>query len=227
MLNTKKDVLFAAKKLKSQLVYNMAKAEGNTHTVAEVATIIEGFTVGGKKLQEQQQVVQIAAAWDYLIELVDSGRFIFSKQLAFELNKLVASADFSEVGCFRNRNVLITGTEYIPPMFTRIPSLWDELEQTTKNQSDPKVAAFNVFLGIARNQFFNDGNKRTGQLMMNGILMSNCFHIVTFPDRVIPEFFNKIIEFYDTGDKSSMIELLDQRQKEMEKAFSKDPDPLI
>ena len=38
--NTKNDVLFAAQKLKSQFVYNMAKAEGNTHTLAEVLTIV-------------------------------------------------------------------------------------------------------------------------------------------------------------------------------------------
>ena len=86
-MNTKNDVLFAAKKLKSQLVYNMAKAEGNTHTVAEVTTIVEGFTVGGKKLQEQQQVIQIAKAWDYLIELIKNDQFVFNKTIAFELNQ--------------------------------------------------------------------------------------------------------------------------------------------
>jgi hypothetical protein len=53
-MNTKKDILFAAEKLKSQLIYNMAKAEGNTHTISEVATILGGVTVGGKKLKEQE-----------------------------------------------------------------------------------------------------------------------------------------------------------------------------
>jgi hypothetical protein len=34
----------------------MAKAEGNTHTIAKVTTVIKDFTVAGNKLQEQQQV---------------------------------------------------------------------------------------------------------------------------------------------------------------------------
>jgi len=221
-MNTKNDVLFAAKKLKSQLVYNMAKAEGNTHTVAEVTTIVEGFTVGGKNLQEQQQVIQIAKAWDYLIELIKNDQFVFNKTIAFELNQLVASADYAEVGCFRNRNVQITGTDYVPPLFTTLPGLWADLELKTTKHNDPIDVAFSVFLEIARNQYFNDRNKRTGQLMMNGILLSNCIHVVTFPDKVIPEFFDKIIKFYETGDTSEIKELLSQRQNAMEQAFSRD-----
>lgn len=222
-MNTRNDVLFAADKLKSQLVYNMAKAEGNSHTVAEVTTILEGFTVGGKKLKEQEQVIQIAKAWDWLIDLVKNDQFRFDKQVAFELNQLVALADFAEVGCFRNRNVAITGTEFKPPLFVNIPGLWDALEAEVNHAEDPKKSAFNIFLEITRNQYFNDGNKRTGQLMMNGILMSHNFHVVTFPDKVIPEFFDKLIRFYETGDKTQMLDLLDQRQKEMECDFSRNP----
>ncbi|MCP4721724.1 MAG: Fic family protein [Desulfobacteraceae bacterium] len=107
-------------------------------------------------------------------------------------------------------------------MFTTIPGLWDELEQKIKSQKDPKEAAFNMFLEIARNQYFNDGNKRTGQLMMNGILLSNRFHVVTFPDKVIPEFFDKIINYYETGDMSQVKKLLSRRQNAMEQAFSKE-----
>lgn len=221
-MNTKKDVLFAANKLKGQLVYNMAKAEGNTHTVAEVSTILEGVTVGGKKLREQQQVIQIAKAWDYLIELVEGDQFVFNKQTALELNQLVASADYAEVGQFRNRGVQITGTEYFPPLFTKIPELWKDLEKRTNRENDPKEAAYNAFLEIARNQYFNDGNKRTGQLLMSGILMSNNYHVVTFPDHIIPQFFDKIIRFYETGDRSEMIDLLDERQRNMETVFAKE-----
>lgn len=221
--NTLNDVLFAADKIKAQLIYNMAKAEGNTHTIAEVTTIVQGFTVGGKKLKEQQQIIQIAKAWDYLVGLVRDNEFSFSKKTALELNQLVASADFENVGCFRDRNVQITGTGYKPPMFTKIPDLWDELEKKIENFKNPKQAAYHSFLEIARNQVFNDGNKRTGQLMMNGILLSNRYHVVTFPDQTIPEFFDKIISYYETGDKTQMMELLDYRQKEMEQAFSKKP----
>lgn len=220
-MNTKKDILFAAEKLKSQLIYNMAKAEGNTHTISEVTTLLEGVTVGGKKLKEQEQVLQIAKAWEYLIDLVKADGFSFNKRTAFELNQLVASADYAEVGQFRNRGVQITGTGYRPPLFTTLPGLWDDLEERIRKQKDPKEAGFNAFLEIARNQYFNDGNKRTGQLMMNGILMSNNLHVVTFPDKTIPDFFDKIINYYETGDKAQMKILLHQRQEEMEQAFSK------
>jgi Fic family protein len=220
-VNTKKDILFAAIKIKNQLVYNMAKAEGNTHTIAEVTTVIEGFTVGGKKLQEQQQVVQIDKAWKYLIDLVEKEEFVFDKRTACEFNQLAASADYAEVGQFRNRGVQITGTDYKPPMFNVLPGLWNSLEKKINSEKKTQKAAYDAFLEIARNQYFNDGNKRTGQLMMNGILMSNSLHIVTFPDKILPEYFDKIIRFYETGDKTEMIDLLDRRQKDMEMSFSK------
>ena len=216
-MNTKKDILFAAIKIKNQLVYNMAKAEGNTHTIAEVTTVIEGFTVGGKKLQEQQQVIQIDKAWKYLIDLVEKNQFVFDKRTACELNQFAPSADYAEVSQFRNRGVQITGTDYKPPLFSTI----EDMEKKINSEKNPKTAAYNAFLEIARNQYFNDGNKRTGQLMMNGILMSNNLHVVTFPDKTLPEYFDKIIRFYETGDKKEMIDLLDRRQKDMELSFSK------
>jgi Fic family protein len=222
-MNIKKDILFAANKLKSQLVYDMAKAEGNTHTISEVMTIVEGVTVGGKKLQEQQQVIQIAKAWEYLIDLVKNDQFVFNKRTACELNQLATAADHSKVGQLRDRAVGITGTDYKPPMFNTLNDLWPGLEKQIKSEKDPKMAGYNAFLEIARNQFFNDGNKRTGQFMMNGLLMINNFHVVTFPDKILPEYFDKLIRFYETGDKTQMIDLLNRRQKSMEMNFSKVP----
>jgi prophage maintenance system killer protein len=125
------------------------------------------------------------------------------------------------VGQFRNRGVQITGTDYKPPLFNTIPGLWEDMEKKINSEKNPKTAAYNAFLEIARNQYFNDGNKRTGQLMMNGVLMSNNLHVVTFPDKILPEYFDKIIRFDETGDKTEMIDLLDRRQKDMELSFSK------
>lgn len=221
-MNTEKDILFAVKKLKAQLVYNMTKAEGNTHTVSEIITIVDmGVTVGGKKLQEYEQVVQIAKAWDYLIELIESKQFRFNKRTAMEFNQIVAKADYHDLGCFRNRNVGITGTKYIPPDPLLVRSLWDDIEHLVDAEHNPKTAAFNSFLEIARNQIFNDGNKRTGQLMMNGILMANNLHIVTFPDSLLQEYATKLISFYETGEKKEMLKFLDQRQVFMENTFKK------
>lgn len=74
---------------------------------------------------------------------------------------------------------------------------------------------------IARNQVFNEGNKRTGQLLMNGILMSNNLHVVTFPDHLLSEYAKKMISFYETGEKKEMLSFLEDRQMHMENAFKK------
>ncbi|WP_462267663.1 hypothetical protein [Desulfobacter sp.] len=51
--------------------------------------------------------------------------------------------------------------------------------------------------------------------------MSNNLDVMTFPDKVIPEFFDKIINYYETGNEAQMRNLLNQRQAEMDQAFSK------
>jgi hypothetical protein len=47
------------KKVFSGLVFDMAALEGNSFTYPEVQTLLDGITVGGKKLSEEQQVLNI------------------------------------------------------------------------------------------------------------------------------------------------------------------------
>ena len=62
-----------------------------------------------------------------------------------------------------------------------------------------------VFLFAARNQFFFDGNKRTGWLMMNCILLSAGHHAVSIPFPRGREFDAAMLRFYETGGGEEMI----------------------
>lgn len=63
---TKQELLFTAKRMHSELVYNMTKLEGNPYTYAEVKTLLDGITVGGRKLSDQEQVLRVSRAWEAL-----------------------------------------------------------------------------------------------------------------------------------------------------------------
>ena len=65
-----------------------------------------------------------------------------------------------------------------------------------------------TFLFVARNQLFWDGNKRTGRLLMNGLLLSAGHAAITVPAKKHQEFNTKMLRFYDTADSSEMVELL-------------------
>jgi hypothetical protein len=67
------------------------------------------------------------------------------------------------------------------------------------------IVAMTVFLGISRNQYFFDGNKRTGRLMMNGILLSAGYDAISIPFKRQLEFNERMLHFYDTGEKEAMF----------------------
>ncbi len=57
-MNTKTDkthALFVAHKILASLVYNMAVLEGNPLTFPEVKILLEGITVGGHKVCEDEE----------------------------------------------------------------------------------------------------------------------------------------------------------------------------
>ncbi len=162
--------LFVANKLLVGLVFNMSALEGNPHTFPEVQTLLEGISIGGHKVSEQDQVRRIHSGWKKIIDDVKDGRFELTKEYAVAVNTIVAKDEALEVGGFRTGGVTIAGTEYTLPR-------WYQLDQHFAENAyiDTNVlpgSAYRFFLQSARNQYFWDGNKRTGQLMMSGILMS-------------------------------------------------------
>jgi len=57
---------------------------------------------------------------------------------------------------------------------------------------------------MARNQFFYDVNKRTGRLMMNGILLSTGYPALNLSANRKLEFNELMMRFYETGDETEM-----------------------
>ena len=73
---------------------------------------------------------------------------------------------------------------------------------------NPFERAMAVFLYMARTQCFWDGNKRTGRLLMNGILLQSGQDIISVPPSHQPEFNEKMIRFYESADATEMMRLL-------------------
>ena len=66
--------LFRANKVLAGIVHDTVALEGNPFTFAEVKTLLEGVTVGGHKVEDADQVVNQAASWRLLFDLVRSRR---------------------------------------------------------------------------------------------------------------------------------------------------------
>lgn len=186
------------------LVYDAVNLEGVAMTLPEVQTILDGITVGGHKISDQNMVINQANTWAYIFKLVDENSFEFTKPVALELHKIAGKEESFEWGIFRSGNVFISGSDYEPPSPENLDEIWLKTEFEIGLIADVYDKAIAVFLKMARAQFFWDVNKRMGRFMMNGILLKEGYPVINLPVKRQFEFNKLMLEFYSSNDMKDM-----------------------
>jgi len=196
----KQRYLFLAKKDKIDYIYNTAALEGNAMTYPEVATLLDGITVGGHKLSDEQQILNQDRSVNLLFSMLGQNKFELNKQVLCTLHAEVAREEALQWGKFRDGNVNIGGTDYLPPAPSALDPIFIEGLREIKRIQNPIVKALSYFLFGARTQFFYDGNKRVSRLMMNGVLLAAGFPMLNIKAKDKLEFNKVMIAFYDSED---------------------------
>jgi len=202
---------FRLQKLFPEYVFNTVYLEDNPFTFPEVQTLLEGITVGGHKLEDQQQVLNQFKSIKQLVSLVKKNRFALDKPIFCQLHSLVAFEEALEWGVFRSGEVSIAGTLYKPPVAKKLDSIFSQGIEYIKTIANPLERAIVMFLFGSLNQFFYDGNKRTSRLMMNGILLSSGFDAISVPAKNKLEFNQSMVAFYDTLRADQIMDLMVSR----------------
>jgi Fic family protein len=208
-----KKAIFIAKKNLAGLVYDFQTIEGMPFTLPEVQTYLQGITVGGHKVSDEQKLNQQALAWKRLIELVEKNEFELNKKNACELERIVAKDEALFSGVFRDGMVTVSGRERPLPEPHMLDGLFNKLCKRVAQTNDVLKKGFIVSLDIANQQYFWDGNKRTGILLMNGILISNGYMPLSIPAKDILEYNTKMHRFHNTGKEDEMIEFMSEIYK--------------
>lgn len=190
------------------LVCDAVNLEGVAMTLPEVQTILDGITVGGHRISDQNMAINQAQAWDYLFSLVEQDRFKFDKETAIRIHNIAGKEEALERGKFRSGYVSIAGSEYTPPAPEMLDDKWREIEQLVECEVDIYDKAITAFLQMARVQFFWDVNKRTGRFMMNGILLAHGYPIINVPAKRQQEFNTLMLDFYTDNNMVAMNEFL-------------------
>lgn len=204
----KKRFIFLAKKDRVDYVYNTAALEGNAMTYPEVETLLEGITVGGHKLSDEQQILNQNRSVDLLFNMLDEERFNLTKKILCSLHTEVAKDEALSWGVFRDGNVNIGGTAYLPPPADKLNDLFEQGASAIGRIGHPILKALSYFLFGARTQLFYDGNKRVSRLMMNGLLLSKGYPMLNIKAKDKLEFNQHMIDFYESGDYVRTIKYL-------------------
>lgn len=201
-------------------VFDAGYLEGNPFTYPEVQTLLEGVTVGGHKLTDEQQILNLAIAAHELADLVESGSFALDKPTSDHLHYLIAKDEAMDAGKFRGEGT----AGGAPPVYLGIHGHYEppETEPGGANRRaiheagldailslrDPFEQGAAYFLFGALVQFYFDGNKRTSRYMMNGWLMSQGIDAISIPARRRLEFNTLMIDFYRFKNGTAMFNFL-------------------
>jgi Fic family protein len=211
--NNQQKALFLAKKQLSEIVCAVVNLEGINYTIPEIQTLLDGITVGGHRQSDEEIAKNQIDAWRFLFASLENASFEFSKKFVLSLHKILANNEALVSGKFRDGGVFIAETnfilpDFIPPNYKELDKEWQKIVVATGDNKTIYQNAISVFLQMARNQFFYDGNKRTGRMMMNGILLKNGLPIINLTAKKQLEFNNLMLDFYKSGIEKPMQEFM-------------------
>jgi hypothetical protein len=202
------------------LIWNTAALEGNNFTLPEVRTLLEGVTIGGKRLEDEQQIIALSQAYNRLDEMVGTGEFAIRKDVSDELHALVARHESLDTVRFRGEGTAtgggtvslasggrVEGTEH-GEGGTLLRQHFDDLTSYLATVEDPRRRALIYFASATRRQFYFDGNKRTARLMMTGELMSSGYDVVSIPFSRKLEFNNALDVLFSEDDGTELLRFL-------------------
>lgn len=168
------------------LTYSSNALEGNSLTLDETKVLLEdGITAGGKPLRDCYEAAGHADAYEFMLTLARAENFEISEESILKLHRLFYTrVDAENAGRYRAHQVIITGTEYLPPAPGDVPRLMAEFVADMKTKVDalhPVLLAAFAHRRLVDIHPFADGNGRTARLLMNLILVNKGYCIVSIP----------------------------------------------
>jgi Fic family protein len=163
--------------------YSSNALEGNTLTESETKVVIEeGITIGGKPLRDHLEAIGHAQAYDHIYLLLEKK---ISEEDVLHLHKQFFSGiDAENAGQYRKTNVIITGTDYLPPDYHKVPALMKRhMANINKrpNNQHPLIRAADLHSEFESIHPFVDGNGRIGRLLLSLMTIRHGYCPVIIP----------------------------------------------
>lgn len=177
--------------------WKSSRIEGNTYTLLETEQLIVNKIEGkGRKKEEAVMILNHKDALDYAL----NNSRIF-RNLTIEAVLKIHSILIKDLGVstdIRSQQVGISGTNYLPPKEKYLLQKYlSGIIEAINNEQYPVSKAFVGVSLISYLQPFSDGNKRTGRMLANAILIANDVIPISFRNVDELEYKKALILFYE------------------------------
>lgn len=198
---TVEDNVFLAKRNIIDIIWKSARLEGLNVTFPDTEAIYNGLVISNIRVDTVIAINNLKHAWQFVLDNID---YQLDYPYVCKINQYVCNNLISNAGFIRNYPVSIGGTRWKPelPIESKIKEEINDIMQI----ENPTDRAITMMLALMRRQMFGDGNKRTGMLAANQIMISNGVGVISIPIELQREFSNILVNYYETND---MIEIKD------------------
>jgi Fic family protein len=194
-------------RLSIELSWKSSQIEGNTYSLLETEVLLsENIPAEGKQKEEATMLLNHKKAMDYIYEHRVELTPLHTRAIEDIHSLLIADLGVSKN--IRRRIVGITGTSYTPPDNEfQIREHLDRACEVINFRSSVFEKALLAVLFISYIQPFEDGNKRTGRITGNGILIDNGYCPLSYRSVKPVDYKKAMILFYEQNNLAAYKKL--------------------
>lgn len=183
-----------------RFTYNTNAIEGNRLSLRETSMILtENVIPAGATPNDYNETINSKECYEFIKKYYGE----FNQKFLLKIHGLLTkNTDCTLVGKYRNHDVRISGSDWIPPSYKKIREEMRKIFQwyyTERKKLHPVELGAILHNKLVRLHPFSDGNGRTSRVVMNWILMKNKFPMFYVEQR-------DKIRYYETiekGDKGN------------------------
>jgi len=186
-------------RLMIELSWKSSQIEGNTYSLLDTEILIkENIEAKGHKTEEAIMILNHKKALDYIFKNKDYFKVITISKLE-ELHTIL-TANMGVLKGLRKSPVGIIGTNYKPLSDQhQIKEAVEKLIKQINLSQNPLEKALIAVIMISYIQPFEDGNKRTGRILANAILLANNYCPLSYRSIDEREYKKAVIIFYENN----------------------------